>query len=280
MNKLVLDKQVLIEPTFSVRPFGPNVVVFMFGRPNCFLHIRRSLDLMNAVVQRVKLLDVKTIYAPDVRGFNAEVIDPEEVDCPRTINYDSVEINSDYPVDGVVLRRPSAMFIPTSDCHTIIIRAANGDVVAAHAGRWSLLDKAVVYQSGKKRDQPSVVHSALNYLEGDRASMKSAIVCGIGPKHFCHPVSEPKNRKLVQYVVENCGPTCVDSPEELGQINLPEVFRTLVQDQGLPVGPESFSHDKIDTFDDRTTDGQLRWNSFQRDKAKAGHNGILVIRLK
>jgi copper oxidase (laccase) domain-containing protein len=223
------------------------------------------LDRMERIATRFFL---QTIYAPHPSTFNAEIADPRSDEWRR---WPSSLVRGPL-ADGVVLREPGTAFVVSSgDCPTVILRDTDsGDVVAAHAGRDSLI---------KLDDSPHLISSMVAVLRpkrGAKAGIRAFIACGINYEHFTHPWNDPqngeRNRAMHAHAAEYEGAAFAD--DEDGLISLKDLITGQLISNGL--NDTRIGFDGADTYSDLGADGKPLWHSHRRgDRTR---NLVLVIR--
>jgi hypothetical protein len=275
----------VVNPTADHCLCGGAVRTLVFGRPFDYAKLPANRHAQEVVAYWAGQLGVTDVFVPRPVLSNAKVVDPLRDPFPETASVDgfSTTFHLGMDVDGVVLRPGTALFIASADCPTFVARSSDGLVVAAHAGRGSLIDEAYHVQGGGfQRRHESVVFAALRHLKGGiPAKARTALVCGIGPKDFKHPVGADEagrdNARRVAIVRKLWGDSCLVPPEFLCRLNLFEIVKAQLKRERYPSDCDSFFHDRSDTHNDRGSDG-YKFHSFRRDKSKA-RNGILVAYL-
>ena len=146
----------MLEPTDRHLLFDGAVEALVYGKPT-------DLEPSN-LMQISEEIEVETILKPETHTFNARVCDSSDL---TKIGYrNSVTILGNYPADGVVIPIGQAACLRTADCLTIIARHNNtGEVIAAHAGRASLIDET--------RLKERRIRNAAQYRKGDLPKIAS-----------------------------------------------------------------------------------------------------------
>mgnify|MGYP001611613532 CR=1 FL=1 len=202
------------------------------------------------------------------------------MDFAREIETDGVKIHFDCLADGVVLDcRNEAVWLRTADCPTIIAHnSLTNEVVAAHAGRASLIDQKNL-QNGRPNRWPESIVQAMyqRLIDPLRQSVWIEVYscCGIGPKQFCHPIDHPQygsfNEKMNRYIALNYGQDCfLDGKVANGALDLHRLIGNQFKLCGVP--GDNIHRDSIDIA------GENDYFFSRRGGDQTGHNTILVIR--
>ena len=220
----------------------------------------------------------RDIYVPDPSTFNARIARPLKGAYEKWCE----GLYRGVLADGLSLAFSSDAFgVTSSDCPTIVLyEPTYGTVVAAHAGRDSLIDRDHV-NGGVPREYFSVVDAMMPSLH--RKSLapgcKAFITCGIHPDHFTHPVDDPMhgahNRRMIEYVVKKWGEACVPDGVQQGKLWLAEIARRQLEQHGLH--PANIATDAVDTYGDCGKDGKPLWHSHRRDGSRK-RNFVLVMK--
>ncbi len=223
-------------------------------------------------------LEVDTILWPDTRTFNAEIGEPAELKQQEKIG--GVRIYRGHLADGVVIPLSQAACLRTADCPTIVTRHdLTGEVIAAHAGRASLVDQKMVETGQPSRQLESLVHRickrTTDFGRQTLIDFEIYSCCGIGPMQFRHPTDHPQyglsNAKMNHHIALHYGTDCfLDGNTSWGALDLHRLIHNQFQLCGVP--RDNIHHDQVDTAGDRE-----KWFS-RRGGDRIGHNTILVIR--
>jgi copper oxidase (laccase) domain-containing protein len=220
------------------------------------------------------------IFAPVPTTFTAEICRKEDLadEWLRGVLY-----RGKY-ADGVALDKMGDAFgLASADCLTAVMRdPKSGLVVAAHAGRDSLVDRRVI-RGGRARRHDSVIHSMVTpfiaHPCATKTDLRAFLACGIGARNFGHewnhPVHGRDNRRLVNNLVSRYGPEVVMPPRYLGRISLVGLARIQCEMSGIGWG--RIGCDATDTYADRDSYGIPLWHSHRRD-GDGKRNLVLVIR--
>lgn len=262
----------MLEPTVVYERFDGKIEIQIYGKKTGNLdesHIARIANQLN----------VKQIYHPQTHSFNAKIC--RAGDFTEKVKIDGVKISFGILADGVILDYPKeAVWLRTADCPTIITRQdETGEVIAAHAGRASLIDEDCLKTGKPSRGPESVTQRICERLiDFDRQTLISLEVyscCGIGPMNFRHPVNHSAyglfNQRMNHHIALHYGTDCfLNGKTNCGALDLHRLIRNQFAFCGVP--RDNIHQDKIDTARDRN------WFFSRRGGDKTGHNTILVIR--
>lgn len=259
-------------PTVEHSLFGGAVLVLVFGRPKTYARLIRNQPALRTIVGHALDNGAQNIYAPKTTTFNALVVDPRSDQFGERLSLGSATFHTGKLADGVLLTEPSAFFIASADCPTFIARFPNGDIVATHAGRNSLIDMAVV-KGGRHREHGSVIFAAAAHCHGNLSKMQTALICGIGSPSLCHPRiglghKALDDQRIIDWVLRKWG--C--------QLDLYEIVKAQLCSLGAPTDSISFFYDHVDTYRDGLSRGEPVYHSHRRDSPNDGRNGVLVIK--
>lgn len=258
------------------------VSIYLFGKPNDWSlaekNKRNALVNLGWVTQGMNL---QNIYAPSSSQFNAVICTHDDLQehIPLVIN--NVMVRRGCNADGTTLEKAQdAFWVSSADCPTVITYdQKKGLVIAAHAGRDSLIDRGRI--AGKPpRTHETVVHTIVDYHGYDTMQrLQVFIACGIKSANFEHRWNDEKygmtNEAMTKDVVERWGRVCVTGALSLGRLALSEIIRSQFLNFG--VLSENIAYDGIDTSSDVNQKGEQCWWSNRRgDGAK--RNGVLVVR--
>lgn len=263
--------------------FSGAVSIYLFGKPNDWNiwgeNGNNALVNIDFVTQGMNL---QNIYAPSPSPskFNAVICTHDDLQEQIPLVKSNAMMRRGCDADGTTLEKAQdACWINTADCPTVITYdQQNGLIIAAHAGRDSLIDRGRI--AGKQpRTHETVVHTMVD-RHGYEAMQRLQvfIACGIKSAHFEHRWDDKKygmtNKAMTEDVIERWGRISVTGQWTLGRLALSEIIRSQFLNFGVP--SENIAYDGIDTSSDVKEEGGYRWWSNRRgDGAK--RNGVLVV---
>lgn len=264
--------------------FSGAVSIYLLGKPNDWniWGENKNNALMN-IDWITEGMNLHHIYAPSPSPsqFNAVICTHDNLQEHIPLLSGNAVVRRGCDADGTTLEKArDACWMNTADCPTVITYdQKKGLVIAAHAGRDSLIDRGRI--AGKPpRAHESVVHTMVDW-HGYEAMprLQVFIACGIKSAHFEHRWDDEKygttNEAMTKDVIERWGRVCVTGKLTLGRLALSEIIRSQFLNFGVP--SENIAHDGIDTWSDVNQQGGYRWWSNRRgDGAK--RNGVLVVR--
>lgn len=275
-----------IQATATFCLFGGRIEAHEFGRPhNWQLTGDESQDTIPRIALIAQEIGLKNIYAPRPSDFNGLVCTPDELGTPIQLGEgeDTPILWRGCDADGVVIPAGAAFWLSSADCFTIIAHdPETGTTAAAHAGRDSVINRRRISDSSERQNRSfeSVVDAIVARFSKEAVPrLKVFMTCGVGPESFGHPLAHPQageeNRRLVEDILANWGPTCLSGNPSEGKICLSELIRLQFLALGTPA--HHIGYDAADTCTDTDEYGEHLWWSYQRgDDLK--RNGILVIR--
>lgn len=298
-NKRILTPGKVVLPFHSARS-SPSVRVLYFGESAA----RDIVEGWNGHARRASLAHTvasygasRAIYMPDPHTFSARVVHPEDFGhsikkgrgvlvCRTSSQADPAAGHSPVLADGVwLLSRGTSFLISSADCPTVTVIVPDGRVCAAHAGRWSLLDRGVVMEGKPTRQYASVLHAI--FSEIPRKMRRNTLVyvsLGIGREYFTHPLGDSEhgeaNLRLIRFVSKSYGPDAAlpANKNRMGKISLFGVIRQQCLDLHVPW--DNIVHDGLCTY---SSPGN--WYSNRRECVVngrlhgMGRNAVAVIRL-
>jgi len=244
---------------------------------HCFGKQAGDLDEyeISAIAHR---LEVNTVLWPETHTFNAKICEPTELGQRKKIG--RVTIRRGCLADGVVIPLGQAACLRSADCPTIVARHDfTTEVIAAHAGRESLIDEGRWKFAHPSRKDESIVDAVCRRLirVGKRTrDIEIFSCCGVGANHFRHPTALGREHSLHnflrnRYIVANYGSDCfLGNDTDDGALDLHRLIARQCESYRLP--PDNIHHDAIDTARDREKFFSRRGGD------PTGHNTILVIR--
>jgi len=142
--------------------------------------------------------------------------------------------------DGVILNRGGDSYLVSpSNCPTTIMVGGNGLAVAAHMGRFCLIDEQRFHTSTPAvgRKHMSIVSSALELL-GDPKAVHAKVFWGIAPNLFPHDMEHPefgdKNEWMRSLIARTWGESSVQLNGSAFYLDLPKLIRDQCMNEGVP----------------------------------------------
>ena len=151
-------------------------------------------------------METRKAYAPNVASSSAVVVNASALSTRiklsgRVYLYRKKQV----PADGVFLRPNEAFVMSAAGC-PVIIATAGEYMVAAHAGRDSLIERSAVL-GAPAREHPSVVNAIIEAFDKKgftvnqiSMSMYLAIPAAVFEHRFDHPYYGEYNRALARFV--------------------------------------------------------------------------------
>lgn len=298
-----------INPTVTKSLFGGMVTLYGYGRHydeenkpcvNWSLKgIERFSEHTDSHHHIIKALGsipkAQKILAPSPDTFNAAIIDGKKgmLQAGCIVNaIKETNIRALYrgpKADGIVLREPTETFAMSSaDCALIVIKAGNS-VVAAHAGRDSVLDRIFIDSDGEKkgRDYFSVVDAAMASIPSSfpKKDIEAYIGFSISKgQHFAHPFDHPvygaSNQKMIHHL-ERYFPSSEDDYFDEGFWYRGEISLSwLIGEQLKKHGVSQIETDPMCTFLDKDASDRPLWFSQRRKEDNGWRNLVAVVRNK
>lgn len=274
----------------TFQPFGGAVTVLLFGKPDDWTITTENdsierIDLILAEIQKSRPRAIRNIYAPRVADFNARICRATDLRKEIPLHLTDTKLWRGDNADGTMLENPGdAFWASSADCPTVITRdPKSGLVIAAHAGRNSLIDQVQVAEKKPYRAYQSVVDAIVAcHSQIALKNLRVFITCGISSTHFTHPYDNAQwgehNKKMCAYILTRWGKDCLPGKrtgeEELGRIALSEIIRSQCGIYDIP--QENIGMDGIDTYGDTDVFDFHFWSHRRGDGAK--RNGVLVVR--
>jgi len=264
-----LKDLILPSKSYEYSWFDTTGKILLFGKPHNFADFHNNEVALNIITKHAPHYGLERIYAPSVTSANRLIVGPDEF--TQKVSCNGVSVFFGISADGVKLPPRSAFFIASADCPTLVLQSPEGEFVATHAGRKSLVDD--------ENDEGGVVFSALNLFSGNASQTYASVFCGISAEHFNHPIEHSqygnKNRKLIAYICKRWGRECFGKDLTEGNLNLFELISAQLKKAGVSTG--HIWHDGACTYKDIQYSLNPMWWSHRR--GDVGRNGILVMRL-
>ena len=233
---------------------------------------------------------IRTIFSPRLDGMHANLVGPEDFKSGVTHTGHHLTLFRKASGSGMEIPPDTAVFFPTGDCPTVIIRSpVTFRMFAAHAGLRELIDFSRLTTGTPSRRNHSIVETIIDQFPADEISqLQVTIVCGIGPTCYTHPVDHREygelNRKIIAHIQSlRMGKHCVHNAESAGRINLAALIASQAVAKGIPAS--TIFTDQSDTYTDMTGGGgteTYKWWSYRRARDTENtadmpkRNGVLV----
>jgi hypothetical protein len=240
----------------------------VYGKPNNWSMYRdeswQNLEMF------AKQRNLPRILSPFPEVFNARICIQKDL-----IEYKPNIFRTPFgePAEGIVIPNGTSFWTTSADCPMIVIYNPEGtEVAASHSGRDSLIDSD--FLMGKPaRENFSVVDGLVKtFPQALRPKLKVFFVSRIGAEHFAHPFDHdptgPRNKRIIETIVERFGRDCIVGELEQGHISLPMLIRRQCEAYGI--SQENIMDGGLDTYTDTNLWSHRRGNTKER-------NGILVI---
>lgn len=287
----------VLQPTFIVKPFaGKNVVVTGFGRnggktnwkalvdPAIVWNRNTKKEMACAVSKIAAQRQITKIFSPNTGTFNAEICEPDDLQQKIALGQ-GISIFRGHNAEGTVVQQKTATVFFPADCNILIARAESGNLIAAHAGGFSLIDHAAAISGvNKSREFTSVVDAVIARFSelGDAPKNLSVfIIRGVRPSNFGYNPKDKVFGEREQKILAAF--RAVDPSVVIGEsgVDITQVIRLQLEKHGVP--GHRIQTDTTDTYNDRDF-GDFTWWSYERamangDKEEAAEcrNLVLVI---
>lgn len=288
------------DPKINELIHNDSVRVLGFGYPHDYNLRELKIEQHLRAPQNQLVVDTLSVIARkhNVRSFLApKVLNNQNEFCHEFKKKPAVEkgfflpftdttLYRDFTAEGCVLQKGEAFVMPAADCIVAVGKLTNGTVVAFHAGRDSLYDKAIAIEGSILYQCASVVDAMYSYLiEGndtDRYLLENSkwqFLPSISPgPHFAHPWDDPvrgqNNEKVTTHLIRDYGGEVVLNHPSLGEFDLQEILTKQLCNYGV---------DRLDiarssecTYKDECA-GQHTWHSNRRDQGKSRMRNLFVV---
>lgn len=172
--------------------------------------VERNSFLTDVLTKVMSEMCVREVLAPHVSPASAEIINSDVL--TDSINLGSIRMyrNKMVPADGVFLEPKQAFVMSVAGCPIILASADagenNGQLIVAHAGRDSLIDRGAI-QGKPQREHVSVVHAIIDSFKKMGVSVRNitmVMMYAIPTNKFNHDADHPQygefNRALTTFV--------------------------------------------------------------------------------
>lgn len=229
-------------------------------------------------------LDIERLLVPSVQQFNALVCSASDFVSSAKSPQGTLALLGGRFVDGVVVPQGYASWQASADCWTIAARnVRNKRAGTAHAGFASLYDMHFLKYSRRSRPDFSVVNALVEKLGGYAGDMEVFIACGIGARHYGHPVRHREhggdNRELFNYCTW-LGKNCAYRDKDEFKFDIPEIIKAQFVNCGVEAANIRVSYNAngrvTDTYGDTDDNGNFLWHSHRRDRTPK-RNALLFV---
>ncbi len=268
-----------IEPTLSLPILGGEITVHAFGREHgCDFSFRgfdeskeqhKTHTPIFEALASIASEELEAFAAPSPSKMNAEIVWPGEIPCMSFSPGAEFRIYRGTDADGVTNLDASCGYaMSAADCALVVAKC--GDIiVAAHAGRNSIIDMARVRGKAPRRYQSVVDSICRCAFEGQNLKdVRVWVGFSISPgPHFQHSMFDkenPHNSRLVTYVSETWGRECFKDDghgRTLGWLDTKELIRRQFTSFGVP--EQNIILDSMCTYSEMK-DGEPVWYSNKR----------------
>jgi hypothetical protein len=202
--------------------------------------IAANRPLANRIASALRSIGAACAFAPNPTGFNAQIV--RQGDLERILMLgERLYMRRDQarPADGTfLLLREQAGIFSAGGCGVIVV--SNGyDIVFAHAGRESLLDRTRVETHGKKENRHTdVVENAIKAIGGNPKDLHVYPLFFIKPEAFYHGRDDKKhakyNRAAMEYLPKKYGVYAGKVDDNGIYIDLANIARAQAMQCGVP----------------------------------------------
>lgn len=285
-----------ISPTLSVPLFEGAVTVHAFGREHGCNFSFKGIDSSplarsthKEIFAALASISSRCGYvAPSPVKMNAEIMslgDPYWIRARywvrkrKAFPYGTYSLKRGGHADGLSgLTSHSGYAMSAADC-ALIVAKNEGFIIAAHAGRNSIVDMQAM-KGGAPRRNESVVHAIKEEIEKRgyvfrNTSFWVGFSLSAGA-HFAHRFDDSHNthnRRMVEHILHSYGPTCFKEDPENGWLDTKELIRQ--QLLHLSAKEERIELDSICTYSDKKN-GEYLWHSNVRNGADRNLIAVVV----
>lgn len=255
-----------------VKAFGENVVINAYGTPLDWTlrrlkkpeDARSESELCERLEWAIANLGAVTaVLAPSPMQFNGRVCAEEELTEAIKLPRGGL-IKRGAFADGVELKPGQAFMMSSADCFLVVARSGKR-VVAAHAGRDSVLNRKLIESGDSPFKYKNVVASVVEKFP-ENESIEVFVGLGFGNDGFAHPWDHRKhgayNRLMTRFVIDTYGKDCVAGAPEEGRIKLGDIIVEDFVRWGVP--RENITRDAVDTSADSHNGSGYTWHSHRR----------------
>ena len=205
----------------------------------------RNKNLLGALESVFDVIGIEEAYAPNIAANSAAVVHAEVIRS-HSIKFGTrgalekklLWRNYEIPADGIMLPRGEA-FVMSAAGYPVLIAEGGEYMIVAHAGRDSLIDRALVGSGERSRQNMSVVTAIMERFWQYKISpslvsfrVMFAMPSSAFVHHFEHSVPGKFNRKLLQFL-QKSAPNAIG--EETGESFCLDLG-ALIMEQGIDAG--------------------------------------------
>ena len=200
-------------------------------------------DLAARVGRALAGLVAINVYAPNPTAFNGEILLRKNLTDVFGLGSGVLLHRKREPkADGVFLTDKGDAFTFSGGGCGMVVVSLRTDLIAAHAGRESLLDRQEVVTDGKEksreRDLADNILVNLGACGGDMHSVHSWPLYFIRPEEFAHRPDDPKhhayNCAAARYLSAKYGAHAGQVEDGTLYMDLPRIFQKQLVERGVP----------------------------------------------
>lgn len=191
------------------------------------------------------------VYAPTPVKFNGEIMLPailsDTLHLPHNVY---LHRNGSVYADGTFLSHRGEGGVFSAGGCGMVLAAYGDDLIFAHAGRESIIDRRRVRTRGaeedRKRDLVDNILVALGVSDHKKVHLWPLYF--IGPEHFVHHKDDPNpkhaeyNRGAMEYLPQQFPGEFGEVDGDSIKIDLPRIFRAQCVKRGVPAGNVHLEH--------------------------------------
>jgi hypothetical protein len=186
-----------------------------------------------------KEMGLHRVFAPNIAPASARIIDTRLLKEAVNLGEDIVMYrNQDEAGDGVFLGRGTGIAMGIAGCPAVIATAGE-QMIVAHAGRDSLIDRGAVLGEPTRR-HVSIVDAIIEAFLERGISPNDIVMCmlfAIPAKEFVHSFSHPEyglyNYRLCEFIHKNQWSNGMDSQKNLLYLDLEMIFQEQARQNGV-----------------------------------------------
>lgn len=260
--------------------FGPAIVAFhgIAGSVSNWKVDREDPESFEKIVNVLPRY-VDSVRMPIPTDSNALIAHPDDFKRTFVVGED-VRISDGVKADGCIIPPYHSFGIVSADCATIVAHCNAIFLIAAHAGRDSVIDRDAILGKPATRMRFGVVHAILSMARRaviPKEVLHIGVFGGIRSRLYHDPDHEAHgayNRALVRYCSDFEGAVL---DEKRGEIDMYAVIRGIAISLGIPA--ENIAFDDVDTGKEELVGGKRRFAS-HRHGTPGTRNLTLVSRVQ